>query len=312
MLRTSLWLVPVVLALLLATAAGAGQRGYAPARGYLTLDGQTGGALPTKDGVSLVNVDCRKRPGPGTCAGTVRILPRGAQTKELVGSAPIASGSARLRAAETKNLRLRLSARARAAIRGKGTVLTVTVEARSNGKRWARPMTLDDFAPFRGHTRPTSTRRLLQFTPDGALTDEETYQWKWDIPVRHYLILPEFTCPDDHPWIASNGKTIWKWNLSTWWDVGLQAKLDVGGSSNAGYGGFNVPTTHEEGVATTYHVMTGWPKGAWNFNSIWAPVAFDDAHFELKATCSNTPYEIVTGAAYSWAGPLAWMFPWGQ
>jgi hypothetical protein len=62
--------------------------------------------------------------------------------------------------------------------------------------------------------------------------------------------------------------------------------------AGTGYGGFNVPNVQhysgKRGSYPDYKVMTGWPEGGFAFNSIWAPVAFEDGHFELTVTCTSS------------------------
>jgi hypothetical protein len=307
MLRS--WGSGVLVVALVAVGAAAAQPGARQAPpGTLRLDAQTGAMLPTRGGISLVNVDCRGRPEGGACAGSVRLLPRGQQTRALVGPTPVARGSSRLPQGTSKTLRLHLSARARQAIRGDANVLKLTVEIRSNGQVSRHLDLVDDFKPVLGHKRPDSTR-VARRRLAGATAATKTYEWKWDIPVRHYLQLPDFRCPSNMPSVATNGVQLSKWNISNRIDMGKQGKLQEY-SSHAGIAGFNVPHTREDGGYTKHWVMTGWPQGTWNYNSIWAPVAFDDGHFELKVTCTDSDLFTVD-QAYMWGAPFAWMFPWG-
>jgi hypothetical protein len=307
-MRRSLLIAVAVLVPVLAGSAAAQPGAYSARPGTMRLDAQTGAMLPTRGGISLVNVDCRGRSDGGGCAGSVRLLPRGQDTRALVGSAPIARGSARLPQGTSRTLRLKLNARARAAIRGDANVLKVTVEIRSNGQVMRHLDLVDDFKPLLGHKRPDRTgvvRRGLA----GATATTKTFFWKWNIPVRTYLELPDFRCPSYAPNVATNGVQLSKWNVSNRIEMGQQGKLREY-SKKAGIAGFTVPHTRADGGYTKHYVMTGWPQGNWNYNSIWAPVAFDDGYFELEVTCTDST-SFSRDQAYMWGEPYAWMFPWG-
>jgi hypothetical protein len=158
-------IVTAVLSLALVSAGGAARGGAEVKGAILKLDTETGGALPTRNGVSLVNVDCYAAKG-SRCQGSIRLLPRGAKTRGLVGSAPIASASTTLASPATKTLRLQLSRRASAAISGNSrTWLDVTIEVKSNGKRATHAAVVDDFRPVLGHKTPSSIRALRLLAP---------------------------------------------------------------------------------------------------------------------------------------------------
>jgi hypothetical protein len=306
-------LVPLGLALVLAGTAAA-QPGARQARPEMPrLDGQTGRALPTRGGISLVNVDCPARVGGGTCTGSVRLLPRGAETRALVGKAPVAA--ARLEpmpSGEDQTVWLKLSSKARGAIRGDGNVLKLTLEIRSGRRLGRRLVYVDDFKPVVGHARPDRVTSG-QFKVGGATAQYDTYSWKWDIAVRHFLILPKWNCPSSTPQLASNGNKAIYWNYNERRDLGFQGSLVARAKSGTGYSNFTHANLKQsyDGYRTFWY-MTGWEEGGWTTNSVWAPVAFEDGHFELSVTCTDKT-DVLGSTAIIYESDKGYlMFPWGS
>ena len=311
MLRPLHCFVALCLALVVAGAASAQPGAHAARPGKLKLDKQIGNALPTKGGISIVDVDCPGRPDGGVCAGTIRLLPRGAKTKALVGSAPIATASARLPSGTTRQIRMKLNARARAAIRGEENSLVTTVELRSRGTVTRRLEVVVDFKGVRGHARPDRVTRG-QFKAGGATVNYQTYTWKWDIPVRKFLELPDFRCPSYAPQLTTNGNKVIYWNYNERRDLGFQAYMDARARSGTGYSNFtqNHLKQSYDGYRTFWY-MVGWPSGDWFHNSVWAPLAFDDGHFELTVTCTDKT-DVLGSTAIIYESDRAYlMFPWG-
>jgi hypothetical protein len=279
--------------------------------GRLKLDRQIGTALPTRGGISIVDVDCPGRPDGGACAGTIRLLPRGAKTKALVGPAPIATASVRLPSGATRQIRLKLNARARAAIRGETNSLVTTVELRSAGSVTRRLDVVDDFRPVVGHARPDNVTSG-HFKVGGATADYNTYTWKWDIEVRHFLELPNWNCPSSTPQMQANGNKAIYWNYNERRDLGFKGNLRAVAKSGTGYSNFthgNLKQSYD-GYRTFWY-LTGWEKGGWTTNSVWAPVLFEDGHFELTVTCTSAT-DVLGSTAIIYESDKGYlMFPWG-
>ncbi len=290
-----LQLVPLVLVLAIlgagiATVASAAGSGVRP---ELRFDSLVGSELPNNGAMAEVVVACVGRPGT-SCKGVVRLLPRGPQTVHLVGGAPIASHTISAGPAGNEHgILLGLNQRAREAL-ANGKVLQVTIELRQPGHA---ALTKNVVAALErsvvGHSRPDSIKRGVVTAASGrsastaASIETRTYEWKWDIPVRHFLVLPDFRCSGSTPFVAGSDMTRTYIPQRTFHAVewGRRGKLKAVAKSGTGYGSFEAAHTDtRNGIV----VMTGWPKGSWTTNNVWAPVLFEDGHFELTVTCTSS------------------------
>ena len=279
--------------------------------GKLKLDSQGGSVLPTRGGKSAVDVKCKGRP-KARCNGRVQLIPRGSRTRELVGDSAIARTSVKLKRGQARTLQLPLRGRAQDALGDH--VLNVTVRLTSKGKSHPTKRASSLFAADKkvGHDRPSRVKTDHPPNGHGGTDTVKTYHWSWDIPVRKFLVLPDFRCPSEAPNVVTNGTEIQ--NRKTGDRLGLKAGLDVQAKTGTGYGGFNVPHLEfhqgQRGNYPDYDVMTGWPEGGWTYNSIWAPVAFEDGHFELTVSCTSSTDR--NQIAYK-DHPVAqvFLFPWG-
>jgi hypothetical protein len=308
----------VASALTLAAAASAGGNGAFQARPGLKIDAELGGALPTGRGLTEVSVDCPDTHARLPCPGTITLLPRGAKTKALVGSAPIARRSVKVRSGSTKLFKLQLSRKARAALRGGKHWLDVLVEVRSNGKRRTHQAIADDFRPVLGHAEPDNIHTRVRYAKDGSALVTSTYSWDWHIKVRSYLELPNFKCPAWAPNVDSNGRVIYTGDARGRHTVeaGHKANMEARAKQGTGWSNFtDFWTTYHGGGGTpsghAYWSLQGWKKGGLWTNSVWAPALFEDGHFSLKVVCqsSSNLNEIARVEEWDYTDPVD-MLPW--
>jgi hypothetical protein len=273
-----------------------------PARGgELRFAPHQGAELPNKGALSEVVVECSAPAGVRSCSGAVQLLPRGRATRALVGGGPLASATVgSLARGRERDVLLSLSRVAREKL--PGHVLQLTAVLSQAGRiTFRRNFAAEAERPILGHSRPDRT--VVKRIPGSGQNEvqEVFYSWNWDIPVRHYLVVPSFQCPSNAAHVAWNG-TFKKFDGK---NSVSRAKLDVTAKSGTGYGGFRVASVADSSYVR--NAMTGWPTGDWSFNSVWAPAFFEDGHFELTATCTNVAYEI---ASADRKDLLPWMFPW--
>jgi hypothetical protein len=135
---------------------------------------------------------------------------------------------------------------------------------------------------------------------------ENSYHWHWNIKAGNILLLPDFSCPSSTPYIKTNGtyRTPNRQPDVKAWHI---ADAVVNASSGVGYGSFNtVKTTNDN---DGFQILTGWPKGDFWQNNMWAP-AFDDGTADLYVTCTSSSAHDDTAWALPSYGPGA-AFTWG-
>ena len=159
--------------------------------------------------------------------------------------------------------------------------------------------------PVIGHSHPD---RVIRHTLGSA--SDVTYNWKWDFGPGKYLILPEFTCPPNAPFVRSNGTTVEDRDDSHK-VIRAISKADIVAVAKAGtgYAGFRVPKirTTREGRKELFQ-MFGWPEGSVFSNSVWAPI-LDSGHFELTVTCADT-YVAQVSLGLAFSAQVQRIFPW--
>jgi hypothetical protein len=187
-----------------------------------------------------------------------------------------------------------------------GHVLDLTVELRQRNRHpITRRMLAARERPVIGHSHPN---HVIRHTLGSA--SDITYNWKWDFGPGKYLILPEFTCPPDAPFVRSNGTTVEDRDDSHK-VIRAISKADIVAVAKAGtgYAGFNVPKirTTREGRNELYQ-MFGWPEGSVFSNSVWSPIS-ESGHFELTVTCASTYVaQVSLGSAFT--AQVKRIFPW--
>jgi hypothetical protein len=307
-------LAPIVVILtLLASATDAAPR--APIWPRLGLDRVTGSQLPNNGREAQVMVVCLGRPAASApCRGTIRLLARGNAARRLVGSAPVAGASIKaLAAGQSRPIRLRLRAAARRVLPTHVLALRVVVY-QAGRPPVAKNVSATIQRPFLGHARPNHV--LVQQPPSNGSEPKSgvnylEYNWKWDIPAGHYLVLPEFKCPPEAPYVRNRRST----------KPNAEADMKASATDGTGYGNFvTAHTVNREGYIdwsqTTrlkLRIMTGWPEGGFFRNSVWAP-PFTNGHFELSVVCTNTNTGGLYGFAWIRDDPEttnAGLFPWG-
>jgi hypothetical protein len=185
-------------------------------------------------------------------------------------------------------------------------VLALTVRLRQRNRApVSRRMLVARERPVIGHSHPD---HVVRHTLGSA--SEITYSWKWDFGAREYLMLPEFTCPPNAPFVMSNGTTVEDKDDSNR-VIRAISKADIVAVAKAGtgYAGFKVPKirTARDGSKTLYQ-MFGWPEGSVFSNSVWAPL-LQSGHFELTVTCASTYVaQVRLGSAFT--AQVQRIFPW--
>ena len=290
----------LVSGLAVVTGLIAGAAGAAPgaaAKPQLRFAPVLGNELPNNGSKAEVVVVCAGAQGAG-CNGVVELLPRGVGTRRLVGNGPVSSRSIRKASVGNEHaIVLRLDASAHKAL-ARGEVLQLTIELRQAGRTAAaRNVVAAKERAVVGHRQPDSVVRHIvvrnlggrSAAPAAATTTVE-YNWSWNIPVRTFLVLPDFRCPAAEPYVAGATKTRTYVprrapvgsGSRVWARVGMLTAVAKAGT---GYGAFTTPhLTDHNGV----RMMTGWPKGSWTGNNAWAPLLFEDGKFELKVTCTSS------------------------
>jgi hypothetical protein len=273
----SLAFVIGVLAVALTLTAMVHSGSASPAPAVPVYSVGMGAVLPNDGARAQVGVSCPEH-ARRACAGSVAIVPRGA-TANVLGGGAIARATFRLPPGRDVDLRLRLSASARAAL--KQGPISVTTVLRPSG-----------FSSRTAVRRVTIVRETLYTAPgrrlalSSASADEREFEWSWTIPKGKALAVPRFSCPDDMPRLARGGHFLpYKRGIGGEWD----ASMRVTAGDGTGYGGFDRPLIGgvvKGGAGNDYRNMLGWPKGDFWFNSIWAPVT-TDGHFTLKVTCTS-------------------------
>lgn len=267
--------VVVLLALaLFAPGAGAAQ----PIRPVFAVG--LGSVLPTQGGITEVSISCPDR-DKGACRGSVSLIPRG-QTAQALGSQALATGSFELKAGEDVDLRLHLAPEARGDLSsGPLSVTAVLRSAGISGPAAERQEAVAHERPYSPSVAPTMARALAATAGDGT-----TYSWNYDIPAGSALVLKEFSCPSSAPLVASGrehrspGKIV---DI-----VESEGKIEASASDGTGYAGFDrASTSRIQGALDEWTNMTGWPKGNFFYNSVWAPL-FKAGHFSVSVTCTDT------------------------
>lgn len=153
--------------------------------------------------------------------------------------------------------------------------------------------------------------------------------FSWNIPAAHYVLMPEYSCPSDTPYFKSNG--IEHKEAVSPSDPGgrlhyqgYEADFRAQASDGVGYKAglhylklraVNVRAKADDGatgdprVAPQYTdvvVPTGFDKGTWASNSIWAPV-FKGGTFKLTVTCTSSLANAAFASSVSKEGI---MIPW--
>ncbi len=287
---------------ILAAAAGAAPQPVAGGR--MEFAPFAGSELQNANGQAEVLVTCSGSATSARCSGTVELSPRGSSTRRLTGSATLASASITIPADSERGVILRLSRRVRTALTGHVLDLTVTLRQR-NRHPISRRMLAARERPVIGHSRPD---HVIRHTLGSA--SDITYNWKWDFGPRTYLILPEFTCPPDAPFVRSNGTKVEDRDDSHK-VIRAISKADIVAVAKAGtgYAGFRVPKirTTRDGRNELYQ-MFGWPEGGVLSNSVWAPF-LESGHFELTVTCAST-YVAQVSVGSAFFAQVERIFPW--
>jgi hypothetical protein len=324
-----LTLVSIVAVVAGVIAGAAGSASGAALSPQLRFARFLGSELPNNGSMAEVVVSCAGSPGT-RCSGVLQLLPRGAAAQRLVGSGPIASRSIRnAYAGQEDAIVLRLGERSREAL-ARGNVLRLAVVLRQvGGRSVARNLVAAKERAIVGHRRPNSVvrhivRRLSgRSATSAAAATTVDYSWSWHIPVRHFLVLPDFRCPSSAPYVAgsTNTRTYSPRRAPrpiagprVWARIGM---LRAAAKSGTGYASFTTPhLTNHRGV----RMMTGWPEGSWTTNNAWAPVLFEDGKFELKVTCTSSDAlddvawvgEDVKQTSAEVTFPTAAVFPWAK
>ena len=160
-----------------------------------------------------------------------------------------------------------------------------TAGGASSGSHPPRGYKLDAAAPV------ASSEQL----PKSGGASTSTKVFSWNIPATHYVLMPEYSCPSGTPYFMSNGVEHKQAVFPQDWNSPLryqayEADFRVEASDGVGYKGglhyiklktVNVRVkpgdadTQNPRVAPQYTdvvVATGFEKGTWAGNSIWAPV----------------------------------------
>lgn len=275
MTLTACFLALLVPASLATGAFGAVEVDRASAR--LAFDPAEGAILRSRAGVVYVSIRCRIA-GHGRCNGRLQVLPRGSQATRLVGGAPIATAKVTLKGKVSGEVAVRLSRRAGVALRRHRLGVTVRLTAKGQPTRVKRAtiVAASTADTVHGHPRPTDK-------PPGA-GSEQAFHWTWAIPANHLLLLPEFTCPSDKPYVKRNG------NATSQGTHGMQGDLRVSAGDGTGYAAFDRGkhdpySIHDPGDSKVY--LRGWFGGSFFYNSVWAPV-FSAGSFDLTVICTDT------------------------
>lgn len=274
-----------------------------------------GSQLPYMGGEAEVAVVCvGRRAGSAACRGEIRLLARGIAARRLVGSAPVANAFIKsLAAGQSRRIRLRVSPAARRAL--PTHVLALKLVVRQAGRPpVAKNVSATVQRPFLGDARPN--RVVVEQPPSNGREPKSganylKYSWKWDIPAGTYLVLPDFKCPPEAPYVSNQSST----------KPNAEAAMKASATDGTGYGNFvTAHTVNREGFIdwsqTTrlkLRIMTGWPEGGLFRNSVWAP-PFSGGHFELSVVCTNTDTGGLYGFAWIRDDPEitnAGLFPWG-
>ena len=285
-------------------AAAAGAAPQPVGGGRMEFAPFAGSELQNANGKAEVLVACSGSATNARCSGTVELSPRGSSTRRLTGSATLASASITIPAGSERGVILRLSRRVRKALTGHVLDLTVKLRQRNRHPISRRMMAARE-RPVIGHSHPD---RVIRHTLGSA--SDVTYNWKWDFGPGKYLIVPEFTCPPNAPFVRSNGTTVEDRDDSHK-VIRAISKADIVAVAKAGtgYGGFRVPKirTTREGRKELFQ-MFGWPEGSVFSNSVWAPI-LDSGHFELTVTCADT-YVAQVSLGLAFSAQVQRIFPW--
>jgi hypothetical protein len=239
-------------------------------------------------------------------------LARGIAARRLVGSAPVATASIKaLAAGQSRPIQLRLRPAARRVLRTHVVALRLVVH-QAGWPPVAKSVSAATARPVLGHARPN--RVVVERPPHGdpqSGANYLKYSWKWDIPGGHYLVLPDFKCPPEAPFVANRRST----------KPNAEADMNASATDGTGYGNFVTAHTvnREAAIDLRDHrrlklrIMTGWPEGGFFRNSVWAP-PFSGGHFELSVVCTNVDNGAESGFAWVRDDPEttnAGLFPWG-
>jgi hypothetical protein len=294
--------VGLVSVWILASAAAAAPRPVAGGRlGFAPF---AGSELPNVNGKVEVFVACSGSASNASCSGTVELSPRGPSTQRLTGSPTLASASITIPLNGERSVILSLSRRVREALTGHVLALTVTLRQR-NRNPISRRMLAARERPVIGHSHPNHVVRHIL----GSASDI-SYNWEWDFGPHSYLILPEFTCPPNAPFVRSNGTKVEDRDDSNK-VIRTISKADIVAVAKAGtgYAGFRVPKirTTRDGGKELYQ-MFGWPEGSVFSNSVWSPLT-ESGHFNLTVTCAST-YVAQVSVGLAFSDQVQRIFPW--
>jgi hypothetical protein len=271
------------VALALGLIAAAFSVGLSSARANTTVAAKPrfsrgiGAVLPSDGAQAEVSVFCPESTR-GACHGSIALAPRGGTARTL-GSRAVARRSVTLARGADADLKLRLSARARAALSHGPLFVTAILRGGRSGSTVA--------------TRQVAVARERRYTAPGrvvmaraANAGSEDFTWSWTIPAAHYLVMKKFSCPSNYPVLdrGSHQALFNKLGIGSYRD----AKLEVKASDGTGYAGFDRPELGP-GVkleVNYYRYMAGWPIGGLLYNSIWAPLG-SDGHFALTVACTT-------------------------
>lgn len=117
---------------------------------------------------------------------------------------------------------------------------------------------------------------------DGASTSIKVFSW--NIPATSYVLMPEYSCPSATPYFKSNGVEHKDTNIYQAYEADLRVEASDGVGYKAGLHDLKLKTVNvrvKPGDADTQNprvlprytdvvTATGFEKGTWASNSIWA------------------------------------------
>ena len=236
-----------------------------------------GSVLPTGGGTTEVNISCPDRRS-GNCRGERLNRASRDYRAGAVGKRVLASKSFTLRGGWDGDLKLRLDGPARSLLSHGPLFVTVVLRAAGSAKPVSeRRVAIAHERLFSAPGRVTVARAA----DDGS----EVFSFDWTIPAHNALVLKAFSCPESMPLVAAGRRRSQPAKPVD--IVETAGELDAKAGSGTGYAGFDrANTKFYKGGINEWRNMTGWPKGDFFFNSIWAPL-LNAGHFSLKVTCRN-------------------------
>jgi hypothetical protein len=282
-----------LLAIVAASAAAAPERAATRAAPTpVKFASSMGRALPTDRGKSEVALTCNG-PANTVCRGRVELLPRGAKTKALVGTAPVASRAVVVVAGSKRVVSLPLNARARTAV--EDNLLVTTVRLSSSGHRYARAGFIEDA----DGTKVRPDLRRTHGPPrsgDGVVTQQ--FNWSWHVnAIFGWTPMPEFRCPGDKKYVETSGNNAVSRNYEV---VGKTGHVWFTGDNVST---FDFDTPYTDGGAPDDKHLLGWSS---EHNRVWVS---GDLHFQLHAVCtSGTSHETAAWLNGHFGG--LYLFPW--